>query len=263
MIKNNGTYRRVKNAIIWCAVLLGFVSLSYLSVERKDIQTIKSLKIKIESPENQKTTVSKEEIRQLFEGYLGYDPLLTEIKELQLEELEDLLVKDGRLESVEVFLDANNSLCVNLKEKKVVIRIMQKDLSYYLDEKGGKVPAVRNKAIRVPVATGNIEDYSPDLINSKLQSNLKDIWNLASAISKDPFLDALIEQIDIDSKGMITMIPKIGREKIMLSGTEIEDKLSNLKIFYKEGLPRQGWSKYASINLDIKGQIVAERLENH
>jgi cell division protein FtsQ len=263
MIKNNGAYRKVKHGLIWGSVLLGFIVLTYFSIQRKEKQTIENLNIKIESPENQKALVSKDEVRKLFEGYLGYDPLLAEVKELNLDELEALLINDGRLEKVEVFLDANNDLCVNLFEKKVVVRVLKKELSYYLDERGGRVPTVKNKAIRVPIATGDIEEYSRELLDSKLQSNLKDIWTLSKAIESDPFLNALIEQIDIDNKGMITMIPKIGREKIMLSGSEIEDKLTNLKIFYKEGLPREGWSKYASINLDIKGQIVAERLENH
>lgn len=263
MIKNNGTYRKMKQILIWSIVLLGFVSITYLSIARKNQQTIRVLKINIDSPDGQKSTVTKEEIRKLFEGYLGYNPLLAEVKELQLQELEDLLIRDGRLEEVEVFLDANNSLCVNVIEKKVVIRIMQKDLSYYLDVNGKKVPSIKNRAVRVPIATGNIEEYSAEILESKLQSNLKDIWTLAITLDKDPFLDALIEQIDIDDKGMMTLIPKIGGEKITLTGIDIEDKLTNLKIFYREGLPRQGWSKYASINLDIKGQIVAERLENH
>jgi cell division protein FtsQ len=234
-----------------------------MAVMHKDAQIVKAMRIDIESPEGQKSIVSKKEIKSLFEGYLGYDPLLAEVAELDLIELEDLLVEDGRMEQVEVFLNAKNELCVHILEKKVVVRISQKNLSYYLDEKGESVPTVRNRAIRVPIATGQIEEYSMDLIKSKSPNNLKDIWTVAKAIYKDAFLKALIEQIDIDEKGKMTMVPKIGKEKIMLSSGDIEDKLFNLKGFYKEGLPREGWSKYASINLDIRGQIVAERIKNH
>jgi cell division protein FtsQ len=235
----------------------------YLAVLHKDAQNVKAINIEIESPEGQKSIVSKKEIKSLFEGYLGYNPLLAEVAELDLMELEELLVEDGRMEEVDVFLNAKNELCVQIVEKKVVVRVTQKNLSYYLDEKGGKVPTVKNRAIRVPIATGEIGEYSQELIESKSSNNLRDIWTVAKAINKDPFLKALIEQIDINEKGKMTMVPKIGKEKIMLSSGDIEDKLFNLKGFYKEGLPREGWSKYASINLDIRGQIVAERLKNH
>jgi hypothetical protein len=213
MIDIRGNSRSWIQVLLWSGVVLAFFWVFYLAVLHKDAQNVKAINIEIESPEGQKSIVSKKEIKSLFEGYLGYNPLLAEVAELDLMELEELLVEDGRMEEVDVFLNAKNELCVQIVEKKVVVRVTQKNLSYYLDEKGGKVPTVKNRAIRVPIATGEIGEYSQELIESKSSNNLRDIWTVAKAINKDPFLKALIEQIDINEKGKMTMVPKLEKRK--------------------------------------------------
>jgi cell division protein FtsQ len=35
--------------------------------------------------------------------------------------------------------------------------------------------------------------------------------------------------------------------------------LNRLKIFYKEGMPYEGWRKYETINLKYSGQVVCKR----
>jgi cell division protein FtsQ len=70
----------------------------------------------------------------------------------------------------------------------------------------------------------------------------------------------LIEQIYVSNTGEFTLIPKVGDQKILFGNyTNVKDKLENLKIFYQEGMPYEGWQKYRTINLKYKGQVVCER----
>ena len=76
----------------------------------------------------------------------------------------------------------------------------------------------------------------------------------------DPFYSALVEQIYLSNVGEYILIPKVGQQKIILGPyEEIEDKLERLKIFYKQGIPYEGWQKYKSINLKFKDQVVCKK----
>jgi cell division protein FtsQ len=39
----------------------------------------------------------------------------------------------------------------------------------------------------------------------------------------------------------------------------LEEKLEQLKTFYKEAMPYEGWKKYRTISVKFKGQIVCKK----
>ncbi len=132
-------------------------------------------------------------------------------------------------------------------------------MSYYLDENGEKINTKLFRAIRVPIATGSIEDYHISLVDPEKNSNLFRIYRVGKTIAEDDFMSALIEHMDIDDSGEVTLIPKIGRSKILLSAEELDEKITKLKYFYKDGLPKAGWSKYAVLNLNYKDLVFAQK----
>ena len=80
-----------------------------------------------------------------------------------------------------------------------------------------------------------------------------------NTIRTNEFWNAQIAQMDIDSKGNITLFPQVGDLRIEF-GQPINEKtkLKKLMILYKEILPRVGWNKYKRVNLEYEGQLVAE-----
>jgi cell division protein FtsQ len=79
-------------------------------------------------------------------------------------------------------------------------------------------------------------------------------------IRKDNFWAAQIDQIYIDGKDEVNLIPRLGNHTIHLgSFMNYEGKLRNLEAFYSDVLPEVGWSKYSVINLEYKDQIVCKR----
>jgi cell division protein FtsQ len=78
-------------------------------------------------------------------------------------------------------------------------------------------------------------------------------------IHEDEFLHAQIAELDIDSKGKITIYPQVGGQLIEFGKPEnLEVKFKKLRIFYKEILPMRGWNTYKRVNLEYEGQIIAE-----
>jgi len=91
-------------------------------------------------------------------------------------------------------------------------------------------------------------------------SILKDIYYLVKYINGDNFWSAQIDQIFVDGKDEIDLIPRVGNHTIHLGSAEnYEGKLRNLQAFYDEVLPEVGWNKYSTINLAFKDQIVCKR----
>ena len=248
---------KLKSTIGWVVGLLLLTVLTVLSVQRKANSNVEELIIDIKGVEGQKSLVTKSYINKKINAYLGYNVDMATINDINLIELEEIILADERVSEAELYLDSNNQLHVEIVEKKVIVRVKTNDSTYYLDENGDQIAVTIGRVARVPLATGDIEPYDLSLIQSKRKSNLKDIYLLAYELTKDHFLKALIEQIDIDLNGMVTMVPKIGREKIHLSVSDLEEKLFKLKYFYKDGLTKEGWSKFSVLDLDIKDQVVA------
>jgi cell division protein FtsQ len=59
------------------------------------------------------------------------------------------------------------------------------------------------------------------------------------------------------------MTPVIGDQKIVFgkahSERHVREKFQRLKVFYKEAIPYEGWSKYSEISLKYEGQIVCKK----
>ena len=69
---------------------------------------------------------------------------------------------------------------------------------------------------------------------------------------------AMIDQVDINAAHQFEMIPKIGNQVILFGDAEnVKQKFDKLKIFYRGVITKVGWSKYSSINLQYKDQVVA------
>jgi len=109
----------------------------------------------------------------------------------------------------------------------------------------------------VPVFTGFFGTTSRLTARDSLL--LKQIRNMGLALQKDTFLMAMTEQIDIDGAGQFVLIPKIGKQLILFgTGTQIPQKFSKLKLFYREVMVKAGWGKYSTIDLQYEGQVVAK-----
>jgi cell division protein FtsQ len=130
---------------------------------------------------------------------------------------------------------------------------------YYIDVNGIKFPLSRHFTPRVPVLSGDIPPFNVPVSEMDDKSVIKQAFRLWELISYDSFLEALVEQIFVDEEGDLILIPKVGTHKIIFGRFDdsVAERLENLKIFYQEGMPYEGWDKYKSLSIKYRDQVVA------
>ncbi len=241
------------------AVAAALLFLIPIAIQEKMNSGIKELRIEIDYKDKTKRLITQEYIKIELQKELGYDIERVKIEDLDLYSIEAFLESNKFISEAEVYIDAHNVIVATIIQKNPIVRINQKLQSFYLDEKGQYIPLSPVASVRVPVVTGKIDPFiSTYKEDSKNQYN--DIFELAIKINDDSFLNALIEQIHIENNKDFLLIPKIGKEKILLGEVyDIDKKMFALKQFYKEGLTRVGWGTYAYLDLKAENLVYAQR----
>lgn len=194
------------------------------------------------------------------------------MEELNTGAIEAFIRKMHEVESVEVFKRMAGNWDIRLKVRRPLARIFNSSgESFYVDSKGATMDPSPNFTARVLIFSGNIADKSDTLTVDEILKNdslvqtrqLDDIYRLSKYISENKFLKAQIAQVHRTLGGDFVLIPQVGNHKIIFgsayTNAEVKEKLDKLVIFYEEGLPYEGWSKYETINLKFKNQIVCKK----
>ncbi len=246
--------------IAWIAgaVIVGGLIIS--AVEYKGASYSRAVDINIEPLKSGDDLITIEDVRLAIDRSFGKNLVGEQLSGIDVNRVERVIESDPFVYNADVFIDAENMIHLNISQREPVVRVIDNNgLQYYLDRFGEKMPLSPHFAARVIVATGNIPPFVPDFLKRR-QHPLKDIFQLTKEIVEDPFLYSLVEQIYKDENGEYTLIPKVGNHTIMLGTVaDIKRKLKKLKVFYKEGLPYEGWQKYKSINLKFDDQVVCKK----
>jgi cell division protein FtsQ len=188
--------------------------------------------------------------------------------------IEDFIRKMHEVESVQVFRRMGEHWDIRLKIRKPLARIFNNSgESFYIDSKGTTMDPTPNFQARILVFSGNIPDRSDTLTVDEIINNdslksiriLDDIYRISNYVCQDPFLRAQISQIHRTNGGDFVLIPQVGDHRIIFgtasSEADVKEKMDKLKVFYKEGLPYEGWNKYETINLKFRDQVVCKKKE--
>lgn len=213
--------------------------------------------IEIEYEKNEVIRVNKEDIINLVKkadkDILGktFNQINTVSIEAEVEKHEAIL----KVEVYEIVATTDSSsykgvLAVRVKHREPVVRIMSDKESYYLDKFGGRIPISKNYTANVLVSTGNIsEKYAKE-----------QLLPCILFIENDEFWKAQIEQVHIEKSGDVILTPLVGDHFIELGTLDnYEEKLRNMKTFYKDVLANNNWNKYKSVSLKYKNQVIAKR----
>ena len=141
-------------------------------------------------------------------------------------------------------------MCIRISTRTPIIHIMpDNEESYYMDINGNTMPA-NVFLLDVCLATGNI---------SKLYAKEK-LLDIATFINNNSPWNNEIQQIHVKNDKFIELIPLSGDHTIILGEpVDIANKMERLSTFYKEGLNKAGWNKYATINLNYANQVVCTK----
>ncbi len=182
-----------------------------------------------------------------------------DLNQVRLDRMERVLEEDPFVKNAEVWIDADNKVHIKIKQRQPILRIIDNNgMNYYLDAEGIKIPTSKYATARVPVATGYLPAYYKEFQGSN--NPLHDVLLLAKFLKKNKVIDALVSQISVHKSGDLVLSPEFGKTSIILGTTDqMVKKFEKLLIFYKEGMPREGWRKYQTINLKFTNQVVCKR----
>lgn len=245
----------------WLVALFFSIAIILSAVQQRDSSLVRDVKVNILPLESGNSLLNEEEVKLAIQRMFGTPIEGMPLNQIDVERIERVLEEDPFVINADAYVDSRNIVNVKIEQREPMLRIIDNnDLSYYLDKDGNKMPLSKHFAARVLVATGNLPPYDPLFLQTERSNRLKEAFELSELILEDEFYKALIDQIYVSNTGEFTMIPKVGDQKIIFGKYDnVKDKLENLKIFYQEGMPYEGWQKYRTINLKYKGQVVCER----
>jgi cell division protein FtsQ len=253
----------IRNALTrlgWLLLLLFTGAMVISAVEKRSVATLKDLRVHVQPLDDDEHYLIKDkDVKRLIAKNFQSELVGEAVERVELEALERMLEQEPFVLDADVYLDATNTVQVEIQQRRPLLRVMDSNgLNYYLDENGVKMPISHHYTARVLVATGSVPPYVPGYLDQK-QSVMKDLFVLTNYMLQDEFLQPLVEQVHV-VQGEFVLIPKIGDQKIVLGNlTNLDDKVERLKIFYREGLPREGWQSFDKIDLRFKGQVICGR----
>ncbi len=251
--KNN--FKKILSITGWSLLGLCGLVLLIAALNKKNETTCSGIEIQI-SGVNNNFFIDKQDIIESLQSFTDKKIKGRRINEFNLDSMEQQIKKDVWINKAELYFDRNGLLKVEIEEKDPVARVFcSNGGSFYIDNEKNMLPLSKRHSARLPVFTNFPSSLK---VLSVPDSNLlNDVKMMGLFIQHDPFLMAMIDQIDINAQRQFELVPKIGEQIIFFGdATDLDLKFDKLKLFYKKIIPVYGWSKYSKINLAYKGQLV-------
>lgn len=243
--------------MLWFAIAGVGIVLLQAGVRSQNVKTCKEVDIEISGVSNN-FFIDEKDVQDIIKNFVGGNPKGKKLSSFNLRDIESRLEKDIWIRNAELYFDNNDILRVHVDEREPAARIFAVDGStFYIDTSLKMLPLSDKFSARLPVFTGFPHgDSQAKNADSNL---LRSVLIISEQLQKDSFLMAMIDQVDITAQRNFEMVPKLGRQTIVFGdATDAEEKFNKLKTFYKQVISVSGWSKYSTINLQFKNQVVAK-----
>lgn len=182
--------------------------------------------------------------------------------EVNVAEIERELRENPFVKEAEAYTELGGDLVVEMELRKPLARVVFEDGSgFYLDKDYRKLDLSRRYAANTLLLRGLAwEPLLPR--DSLLNPQLTEIRKFLEYIDGDRFLRSQVSEVLWEEDGDLVIYPEVGDVRIEFGRpVRIEEKFSNMKLFYEKVLNKVGWDKYRQISLKYRGQVVAERKE--
>ena len=229
------------------ALMLGLVLFLYsFTSKRNDAR--KTKKTVVEFVNNAELFVSYETVNKLLIEK-GQDLKTIGKDKVVLNKLEKTLNEHDMIQKSEVFVSIDGVLKAMVTQRTPIARVFNQEGSFYIDNKGNRMPLSEIQTARVPLVLGEIND-----------KNEKKIYDLLWFIYNDDFLKKNITGIEILPSGSLRMTNRNYKYDIEFGKTiEVERKFDNYKAFFQKAVHDTLINKYKVINLKFTQQVVCSK----
>lgn len=248
--------KKILVTFLWICLGLASLTLLVSGIYKKDTSVCKGYEIEILGINNN-FFIGKTEILDILKKVSGEEIKGQAINKMNLLEMENQIKKDVWISKATLYFDKNDVLMVKVEEKNPIARVFSNQgTSFYIDHSLNMLPLSKTHSARLPVFTNF--PSALQVLSKSDSALLENIKVMSLYIQNDPFLMAMIDQVDITASHKFELIPKLG-DQIILFGdaSNIDKKFDKLKLFYKNVISVKGWKKYSKVNLEFENQIVA------
>lgn len=249
--------KKILLTIMWCAIAGAGIILLQAGMHSQSVKKCQSVVVDITGVNNN-FFIDEADVKSIIKNYVGGNPIGKSLESFNLRDIENRLEKDTWIKNAELYFDNNDVLRVHIDEREPAARLFATDGStFYIDTSIMILPLSDKFSARLPVFTNFPKsNNSISIADSNL---LRSVLVISEHLQKDSFLMAMIDQVDITAQRTFEMVPKIGNQTIVFGdATEVAEKFIKLKMFYSKVIPVAGWSRYSTINLQYKSQVVAK-----
>ena len=241
--------------IAWMAVGSGLLTLLIATNRKEQNHLCKDVQIRIKGV-GEIFYIDKGDIITILKNGSGKKLIGQPLNKMNLAGMERLLEKSSWVADAEIYFDSQDVLHITATERQPIARIFTTaGTSFYIDSSGRRLPLLQKMSIRVPLVT-NLP--AKKKMNRRDSALLKEVKELTTFISKDPFWNAQVAQVDIVGGKNYELIPTLGNHIIKIgNGQNLEQKFRRLFIFYKEVLSKTGFDHYSVIDVQYNDQVVA------
>ncbi len=238
-----------------------FFFASRLRNQSKDKEVCRTIKVTLlDSTQNR--FVSKTEVIDIVEGFIG-EPVGKKVEQINLANIELLLNNRSAIKESQASITRNGVLAIDITQRRPILRIHTQSGGFYVDETGYIFPVVESFSSYVPIVTGHLpldlDQAHRGKVGEEDSQWLEKLVDFGLFLDNNQFWDAMIEQIYIAQNKDVILCPKVGNLEIIFGDlNNIEEKFAKLLAFYKNIAPHEGWTKYSTVNLKYKDQIVCK-----
>ncbi|GIV30086.1 MAG: hypothetical protein KatS3mg028_1152 [Bacteroidia bacterium] len=243
---------RIRREVRWLLGLLGIVFLLGASGSYYENQYCQKLSIEIDD-NGGNFFLDEKDIQSLLDSNSREFLLNTPYKFINTRHLEKRLKANAFVEDCIISKKLNGELAVWVRLVKPIVRIWNKQESFYLDSKGRSIPFSKK-------FTPHCLVLSTDEVNFDFENNENDkkLLALLQKITSNSFFRSHIAQIAKFRQGFKIYLQLSESEIDFGSLEEWENKLRKLEILCRYILPRKGWNAYEKISLKYHQQVVCE-----
>lgn len=255
-MKYKATILKIAGIILWVAIGAGMTVLLVSAVRKENQQKCAGLDVAFTDNQPFRMLDEQEIVAALWPATEQTHPVGKYISSIRLYALEKQLKRNPWVLNADIYFDEQRILHVDVQQRSPVARLFSPDgNSFYMDDSLSILPLKPSDVVELPVFTNFMIDPSgPKQADTLLMQR---IVGLSAVIRKDPFWMAQIEQVNINPDASFEMVTQWGDQLVSLgTGSNWTAMLGKLKQLYQHLAAENGWTKYGSIDLQFKDQVV-------
>jgi cell division protein FtsQ len=188
------------------------------------------------------------------------------VNEISIAGIEEKIKTLKELRVAEVYFSADNMMHIYADQREPVMRVIATyGGDFFIDTEGvimrrHNIYTPRLHVFEIDMVFSPNTMTGTSIFENEKTENLARAFELVNYIKSDTFWSAMIDHLYMARDGEVEMVPRVGNHVIHLGKVEsYQEKFDKLFVFYREAMPKAGWDRYKSVNIEYKGQVVCQR----